>query len=34
VNRSGTDVTALIAHSAGDDQQAIVLLPELDGVIP
>jgi len=29
-NRSASDCTALIAHTAPDDQAGIVLLPELD----
>jgi uncharacterized RmlC-like cupin family protein len=34
MNRSGAAATALIAHTAADDQQGIVLLPELDALIP
>jgi len=30
MNRSGAPCRALVAHSAADDQQGIVLLPELD----
>ena len=34
VNRSGADVTALIAHTSPSDQDGIVLLPELDALVP
>lgn len=34
VNRSGAAATALIAHTAASDQDGIVLLPELDALIP
>ena len=34
MNRSGSQATALVAHTAGNDQQGIVLLPELDTMIP
>jgi uncharacterized RmlC-like cupin family protein len=33
VNRSGADATALVAHTAANDQHGIVLLPELDELI-
>jgi uncharacterized RmlC-like cupin family protein len=33
MNRSGAPCRALVAHSSSDDQQRIVLLPELDGVV-
>jgi len=33
MNRSGAEVTALIAHTSADDQDGIVLLPELDSII-
>jgi uncharacterized RmlC-like cupin family protein len=33
LNRSGADATALVAHTAASDQEGIVLLPELDGLI-
>jgi len=33
LNRSGARCVALVAHSAGDDQEGIVLLPELDGLV-
>ena len=33
VNRSGVDATALVAHTSADDQDGIVLLPELDSLI-
>src|SRR5690242_4020008 len=34
MNRSGGTTTALVAHTAADDQHGIVLLPELDQLIP
>lgn len=34
LNRSGAPCRALVAHSAADDQEGIVLLPELDALIP
>ena len=34
MNRSGAAATALVAHSAASDQEGIVLLPELDALIP
>jgi len=34
MNRSGAPCTALVAHTAPDDQAGIVLLPELDGIVP
>ena len=33
LNRSGAPATAVVAHSAADDQERIVLLPELDGLV-
>ena len=33
MNRSGAPAKALVAHTAADDQEGIVLLPELDSVI-
>ncbi len=33
LNRSGAPCRALVAHSAGDDQAGIVLLPDLDALI-
>jgi len=33
LNRSGAPARALVAHSAADDQEGIVLLPELDGLV-
>ena len=30
LNRTGAPCVALIAHSAADDQEGIILLPELD----
>jgi uncharacterized RmlC-like cupin family protein len=33
MNRSGAEVTALVAHTSASDQDGIVLLPELDGLI-
>lgn len=33
MNRSGAPVTALVAHTAANDQEGIVLLPDLDAVI-
>jgi uncharacterized RmlC-like cupin family protein len=32
-NRSGAPCRALVAHSAADDQEGIVLLPELDALV-
>jgi uncharacterized RmlC-like cupin family protein len=34
LNRSGAGTTALIAHTAASDQDGIVLLPELDALVP
>lgn len=34
LNRSGAVCRAVVAHTAADDQDAIVLLPELDALIP
>jgi uncharacterized RmlC-like cupin family protein len=34
LNRSGAAATALVAHTAASDQEGIVLLPELDPLIP
>ena len=34
LNRSGASARALVAHTAADDQEGIVLLPELDGMHP
>ena len=34
INRSGATCRALVAHTAADDQAGIVLLPELDAVVP
>ncbi len=33
MNRSGAKCVALVAHSAGDDQAGIVLLPQLDSLV-
>ena len=33
LNRSGAETTALVAHTAADDQERIVLLPELDTLV-
>jgi uncharacterized RmlC-like cupin family protein len=33
VNRSGSQTRALVAHTAADDQEGIVLLPELDSLV-
>ena len=33
LNRSGAPCRALVAHSAGDDQAGIELLPHLDGLV-
>lgn len=33
INRSGASCRALVAHTAADDQQGIVLLPDLDGLV-
>ena len=32
MNRSGSQATALVAHTADSDQEGIVLLPELDAL--
>jgi uncharacterized RmlC-like cupin family protein len=32
LNRSGSEASAVVAHTAADDQQGIVLLPELDAL--
>ena len=32
LNRSGAAASAVVAHTAADDQHGIVLLPELDGL--
>lgn len=34
MNRSGSSTTALVAHTAANDQEGIVLIPELDSLIP
>jgi uncharacterized RmlC-like cupin family protein len=34
LNRSGEATTALIAHTAADDQEGTVLLPDLDSLVP
>jgi uncharacterized RmlC-like cupin family protein len=34
MNRSDSSATALVAHTAANDQEGIVLLPELDSLIP
>ncbi len=34
LNRSGAPTTALVAHTAASDQEGIVLLPELDSLVP
>lgn len=34
MNRSGAPATALVAHTAASDQEGIVLLPDLDPLIP
>lgn len=34
MNRSGAEATALVTHSAASDQDGIVMLPELDALIP
>ncbi|HEY7399123.1 MAG TPA: cupin domain-containing protein [Gaiellaceae bacterium] len=34
MNRSGAPATAVVAHTAASDQEGIVLLPELDPLIP
>jgi uncharacterized RmlC-like cupin family protein len=34
LNRSGAPATAVVAHTAASDQEGIVLLPELDTLIP
>ena len=34
INRSGADCRALVAHTSADDQDGIVLLPELDALVP
>jgi uncharacterized RmlC-like cupin family protein len=33
MNRSGSQATALVAHTAASDQEGIVLRPELDALI-
>jgi uncharacterized RmlC-like cupin family protein len=33
LNRSGSQARALVAHTAADDQEGIVLLPELDSLV-
>jgi uncharacterized RmlC-like cupin family protein len=33
MNRSGAVCRALVAHTAADDQEGIVLMPELDGLM-
>ena len=33
LNRSGAPCSAVVAHTAADDQQGIVLLPELDALV-
>jgi uncharacterized RmlC-like cupin family protein len=33
LNRSGARARTVVAHSAADDQEGIVLLPELDGLV-
>lgn len=33
INRSGAECRALVAHTAADDQEGIVLLPELDALV-
>ena len=33
LNRSGAPAKAVVAHSSGHDQEGIVLLPELDGLV-
>jgi uncharacterized RmlC-like cupin family protein len=33
VNRSGAPCVALVAHTSADDQEGIVLLPELDRLV-
>lgn len=32
MNRSGSQATAVVAHSAASDQEGVVLLPELDAL--
>jgi uncharacterized RmlC-like cupin family protein len=34
MNRSGAGTTALVAHTAASDQEGIVLLPQLDALVP
>jgi uncharacterized RmlC-like cupin family protein len=34
LNRSGAAATAVVAHTAASDQDGIVLLPELDELVP
>jgi uncharacterized RmlC-like cupin family protein len=34
MNRSGAQATAVVCHSAPSDQEGIVLLPELDALVP
>jgi uncharacterized RmlC-like cupin family protein len=33
LNRSGSETRALVAHTAADDQEGIVLLPDLDSLV-
>lgn len=34
MNRSGASCRAIVAHTAADDQEGIILLPELDALVP
>jgi len=34
MNRSGSSARAIVAHTAANDQEGIVLLPELDSLVP
>lgn len=34
INRSGAPCRAVVVHTAADDQEGIVLLPDLDALIP
>jgi uncharacterized RmlC-like cupin family protein len=34
MNRSGAECNAVVAHTGPDDQAGIVLLPELDSIVP
>ena len=34
MNRSSAECTAVVAHTGPDDQAGIVLLPELDAIVP